>query len=1174
MLKTTWKVCKWLMLILVLLTGTLIGVGYHYLSQADKLLHEGLVAELHRTFPESTFKVGRCRLDWIGRVHVEEFFLTLPGEEQPFVDLPVTIVDIDREAFIQRQQVLVQNVTLHRPFVEVTRRLDGSWNFEKLPFDNLPKGGRSSLPSCRLEQARLVLHYEQPDGREPTTLIADGTEIQLTPNGRRNLLIEGSTSLPDIGRLTFEGRLDVDRRTGSLTGKLADLHVDQQLLKLASEFKPELTEQVAALEQQLRDRMLAEPDLRNPSPVDIAGIGHTEQTSQGPVRVTSSTGADADVRLLNQSSIPNALQHRIPATWIGEEGSILGLVADLDVSFRVNIPEVGAEPDVRLQVGVTDGDITNTALPFPLENLSGQIELTRDQVTIEKLSAVNGPTRIEVDGIVQPNEAGPAGQLNLKLTDVACDDRLRRRLSAGFGRIYDMHHPEGFLNFSVTLTAQPGEKWKPHNLVATAAKCSIQHDVFPYPIRDAKGSITQQGRDLIINVEGLAGTRPITLKGYVKNPGPDSLSVFEVDVADLPIDSDFRAACNDKIQRVLDSMGIVGRMDVHARFEKQGGVENKVQPKITGFLHHASMSYQKFPYPVEQLSGRIDFDGRDWTFTDLRGTHGTAKIAATGAFRRDIDPGTLDLQIVTEDASIDDSLRQAALPVPTLARLWNQVAPAGRIRRLVTQINWIPGEPVDVMLPEIELADARIKLQGFPYEITRIASKLRYKDGWLLVDSFEGRHQETIIRTHANPNADEDGVNRPFNFIHFDPDGEWLARFGRWSAQSLYPDETLKSALGAGARGVMDSFDSQHPLDLFGMIELRGSTINPKYPVTAAWEIETTVSGSTLQLGLELKDVRGRIISSGTWNGYEPNVRGTIDLATATVFDKYRLFDVAGPFYARRNTQTNDVQFVAGTAEALTPSSGDRVLDPAEQVTAKFIGGMLLLNATTDLDNRNAYSVRADLSHGQLKTFAQLYLKSRDRLEGTINGWLRVDGQGSDPDTMTGRGQLQINQAALYDLPVVLQVLSALTAAPQDAAAFEYARADFQIARQQFVFNRIDLVGRRLQLQGEGAANFDGRLGLTFFSVLPKAMASPGRGMWVPIVTEFAGFLTSFGSIVGVVVEVRGTTDDPKTRVIPAGNLDASLRRVLETIRALPTTPPPVPRFAPLARPPFRGRRR
>ena len=1164
MLKTTWKVCKWLMLILVLLGGTLAGLGYHYLSQADELLHKGLVTELRRTAPDVTFHIGRCRLDWIGRVHVEEFALTLPNEDQPFIDLPVTIVDIDREAFIQRQRVLIQNITITRPYVEVTRHVDGTWNFEKLPLDAMPKGGRSSLPSCRLEQARLVVHYEQPDGREPTTMIADNAEIQLTPNGRRNLLIEGTAELDRVGRLNIEGRVDVDRRTGSLTGKLADLHVDQQLLTLASEFKPELTEQVAEIEKKLRDRMLSEPDARNPSPVDIAGIGRTEQVPQSEIRMASSSASSGDVQLAIKSGLPEARRHRIPATWIGAEDSILGLIADLDVSFRVNVPDAGVEPDIRLQVGITDGEITNTALPFPLENLSGQIELTRQQVSIEKLSAINGRTRVEIDGVVQPSEAGHFGQLNLKLTDVACDDRLRRRLSTGFGRIYDMHHPNGFLNLAVTLSAQPGEKWKPHNLNVTARKCSIAHDIFPYPIRDAQGSIRQQGRDLIITMQGIAGTRPITLKGYVKNPGPDSLSVFEVDVADLPIDSEFRTACNPQIQRVVDSMGIVGKLDVHARFEKQGGVENKVEPQITGFVHDASISYQNFPYQVENLSGRIDFDGRDWTFNDLRGTHGNAMLSAVGAFRRPANGDMLDLQITTENADIDDSLRKAAAPLPTLARLWTEVAPAGRIRRMVSTINWIPGQPVSVVLPEIKLADARMKLRGFPYEITRINSDLRYKDGWLLIDSFEGRHRETLLRTHKNPNATEDEITRPFNYLRFDRDGEWLARFGRWSAQGLYPDETLKSAIGGGARGVLSSFDDQHPLDLFGMIELRGSTTHKNYPVTAAWEIETTVSGSTLQLGMELKDVRGRIISTGTWNGYEPDVRGSFDFASATVFDKYRLFDVRGPFQAKRNDVADKVEFVAGTADALFSSSGDRVLDRSEQVTAKFIGGMLLLNAVANLEDGNAFSVRADLSHGQLKTFSQLYLKSRDRLEGVMNGWVRVDGKGTDLNGMTGRGQLQISPAALYDMPVILQVLSALTAAPQDAAAFEYARADFQIARQQFIFNRIDLFGPRLQLQGEGAADFNGRLGLTFISVLPRAMASSKRGTWIPIVSEFAGLVSGFGAAVGAVVEVRGTTDDPKTRVIPNAALDASLRRVVETLQGLPKTPPPL---VPLAMP-------
>ena len=68
--------------------------------------------------------------------------------------------------------------------------------------------------------------------------------------------------------------------------------------------------------------------------------------------------------------------------------------------------------------------------------------------------------------------------------------------------------------------------------------------------------------------------------------------------------------------------------------------------------------------------------------------------------------------------------------------------------------------------------------------------------------------------------------------------------------------------------------------------------------------------------------------------------------------------------------------------------------------------------------------------------------------------------------------------------------------------------------------------------------------------------------VWIPSVTEAAGLFSGVTDLVGVAVEVTGTTDDPQTRIIPGRNIDQALRALFQP---LPLTPPP---FAPLARPP------
>jgi len=105
-----------------------------------------------------------------------------------------------------------------------------------------------------------------------------------------------------------------------------------------------------------------------------------------------------------------------------------------------------------------------------------------------------------------------------------------------------------------------------------------------------------------------------------------------------------------------------------------------------------------------------------------------------------------------------------------------------------------------------------------------------------------------------------------------------------------------------------------------------------------------------------------------------------------------------------------------------------------------------------------------------------------------------------------------------------------------------------------------------MQLHGTGTAGFDDRLNLKFVSMLPNSRLRKPR-MWIPIVSEVAGLVGGVTNLVGVVVEVSGTTTNPKTRVIPAKNLDDAFKQFMQSLKPLPLTPPSPPNLPALAFP-------
>src|SRR5262249_15825605 len=153
-------------------------------------------------------------------------------------------------------------------------------------------------------------------------------------------------------------------------------------------------------------------------------------------------------------------------------------------------------------------------------------------------------------------------------------------------------------------------------------------------------------------------------------------------------------------------------------------------------------------------------------------------------------------------------------------------------------------------------------------------------------------------------------------------------------------------------------------------------------------------------------------------------------------------------------------------------------------------------------------------SEAQLARYAQLYLPGRNQLRGVINGWVDLTGQGASPQRVSGRGQIQISPAALYELPIIVQIFKVLQLAPLNKTAFNHAFVAFDVGGGQYHIRRADLVGDGIQLRGRGTVGFSGTTALDFYSMIPKNQELP-----IPIVREMIGEATK--GWVGV--KVRGT---------------------------------------------------
>jgi hypothetical protein len=103
---------------------------------------------------------------------------------------------------------------------------------------------------------------------------------------------------------------------------------------------------------------------------------------------------------------------------------------------------------------------------------------------------------------------------------------------------------------------------------------------------------------------------------------------------------------------------------------------------------------------------------------------------------------------------------------------------------------------------------------------------------------------------------------------------------------------------------------------------------------------------------------------------------------------------------------------------------------------------------------------------------------------GKLAGTMELAGIRSAQHSMTGRGRLQLKDANLYELPLVVALLKVLRVKAPDRTAFESSVADFRIEGPHVYLDAVELSGDAVSLVGNGEIDFDSNTHLTFRSIM------------------------------------------------------------------------------------------
>ncbi|MDA0833799.1 MAG: hypothetical protein O2955_08955 [Planctomycetota bacterium] len=857
-----------------------------------------------------------------------------------------------------------------------------------------------------------------------------------------------------------------------------------------------------------------------------------------------------------------------------------GLSASLDVGFELSSSSSYKVPRARVSVQVQEGRLAHPDLPFDLNELFGTVIWDNNSLEIRDMQATHGATQFLLHGKRAQTAESFSSLWHVQMTGLVLDQQFRNVLRGGVARLFDAIQPRGSVDLvfdlkenhptdvtsiqrasieenrevhvaldevsadeaasldsilpigreidtasrapETPLSSTP-RRWEVENLLFTVKDASMMLAKFPYPIHHISGQIQQQDRELSVSLQGMAGKRPVVAKGMIQNPGIDAGVDMTIVVDKISIDETLIAALPSDIQPTVNDLRLTGTMDGAVHVVRPGGRHRLWSIFVDADIADGTIQFQKFPLRMIDLNGHLIYSNSNhrWSVTDLHARRGKGIIEGEAHFRSPAHSHELSLNLKAEQLPLDGNLLQA-LP-EGLRRAWEFMDLRGTAD-ISAIVLWNPDEAVDITLPTVEVTNGSLRLESFKYPLEQVRSKFRYNDGLVHFHSFSGRHDDTLVRAK--------GMMRLMD------DGGWNLHLEPFFVDDLLPGRSFRRALSPALKQAVDSVDLQQPLSMSGKVTFEQKVEDETLlPMSAAFDVETILTGNAIDVGVEVKNIYGRVTTSGTWDGYQCKMIGTIDLESLLAHGYY-ITQVQGPFrFDNQRLMLGSPQMVNSIRSSLpqTPVPSE------ERIAGRTIGGVITLDSVIEAgtpppqETSGNYNAVLTLSEGRLETYAQQYLTDKKNLRGVINAWLSLNGTNSDSESLRGFGQLRISPAAIYELPVMIRTLQLLRPGPLEKAAFQYVFLEFNLINQRVEFNKIDLVGDAVSLRGRGTATLDGKLDLDFYSMMSQNQMS------IPILSAIVGEATK--GWVGV--KVTGEVGNPDAEIQPLKNLDTALKTFL-----------------------------
>lgn len=758
---------------------------------------------------------------------------------------------------------------------------------------------------------------------------------------------------------------------------------------------------------------------------------------------------------------------------------------------------------------LTGGRLAHPRLPRRISELQAEGAADQNGLELTNCTGKYGQTDVALACRRTGWQVAAPMALNTRAVNLPLDQQLEASLPASLWKWWNRFRPAGNVTASLTLTFDE-RGWLPDLAVECHQVSFADYEKFPYRLQNATGTLryfdtgAPQGAELTLDLQPMMQNRPVTITGhFVGVPDLESVNVvgplptgrFQIIGTRLSSHQELIDALPEKARNVVNSLSPSGEFSFDWSAERTSPQQPLMATSLRIDLHDGRFRYVHFPYPLSHVTGRVVAQGKHWTFQDLtaRDDGSGQVVRGNGSLIPTQSGALLQLTIHGTELPLDNDLRGALKP--ELQDLWTKLRPQGRIN-FTAQATYETGQQqkprVNVVLEDHERS-VLIEPTFFPFRLEQIGGRVTVSpDKQVTLENVRARHGQMELITQGS--------------WHPLISGGWEFRLQGLHVDRLTPNHDLIAAVPLTLRKVIEQLKPEGNFAIQGgdLIFTQPLPSDPR--LDTRWDLVLDCHQADLHAGVPINDIFGSVRLIGGNVGGQCTTVGELQV-DSLVWRDLQFTGVRGPMWCDR-------------AQCLLGQGATQKMDqPPRSIVAQTCGGAVAMNANVMYDGYPRYGLTATIRDMDLARFANEQLNGQGDLSGRVDGELRLQGHGSSLYGMEGGGWLTVNDANLYELPLLVSLLKVLRNRAPDTTAFNKVDSEFLIHGDHITLRKLDLLGDAVSFYGRGDAWLNKRVDLAFHTIVGQ------NELTIPLLKSFVGQ----ASEQFLQLTVDGTIDDPQT---------------------------------------------